>query len=304
MAARSVKWQGVFPAATTQFRADQAVDVEATAAHLRRLVDAGVHGLVVLGTLGEATVLEAGEKRDVLAAAVDAADGRVPVLAGVAETSTAAACRFAGDAEAAGADGLMVLPALVYAADARESEAHFRAVARASGLPVMIYNNPVAYGVDLRPDSLAALADEANLVAVKESADDPRRLSDIVNATGERYRLFCGVDDLALEAATLGCVGWVAGLVNAFPEESLRLWKLARGGRLKQALALYRWFMPALHLDSDVKLVQAIKLAQAMAGHGSEMVRQPRLPLAGEERRRVAATIEAALRSRAQQAAE
>lgn len=299
-----VDWQGVFPATTTQFRSDESLDLEATAAHLRTLLDAGVDGLIVLGTLGEATVLEPEEKRDLLRMAVATAEGRVPVLAGVAETSTAQAARFAADAQRLGADGLMVLPALVYTSDRRETEAHFRSVARASDLPVMIYNNPVAYKVDVPPESFQALADEPTLVAIKESSDDPRRITDIVNLTGDRYRLFCGVDDLAFEAAVLGCVGWVAGLVNAFPEESVRLWRLLREKRHEEALALYRWFMPVLHLDTHVKLVQYIKLAQAMAGHGSETVRQPRLPLTGDERIHVASVIERALESRGREAAE
>lgn len=293
-----VNWQGVYPAVTTQFRGDQTLDLEATAAHLRMLLDAGVHGLVMLGTLGESTVLEPPEKRHILKMAVDTAAGRVPVLAGVAENSTAMACRFAEDAQAPGADGLMVLPAMVYNSDRAETEAHFRTVARATDLPIMVYNNPVAYKVDLGPESFQALADEPTLVAIKESSDDPRRITDIVNLTGERYQLFCGVDDLAFEAAALGCVGWVAGLVNAFPAETVRLWELLRSQRYDEALALYRWFTPVLHLDTDVKLVQYIKLAQAMAGHGSETVRQPRLPLTGDERTRIAATIERALESR------
>lgn len=302
--ATKVTWTGVYPAATTQFRSDQSLDLEATAMHLRQLVAAGVDGLIVLGTLGESTVLEPDEKRDILEAAVEAAAGRVPVLAGVAENSTAQACRLAGKAEELGADGLMVLPAMVYAADRRETEAHFRAVAAASSLPIMIYNNPVAYKVDLPPESFETLADEPKFVAIKESSDDPRRITDIVSLTGERYILFCGVDDLALEAAMLGCTGWVAGLVNAFPEESIRLWKLARAGRYQEALKLYRWFTPVLHLDTHVKLVQYVKLAQAMAGRGVETVRQPRMALESDERRRVAAVIERAIESRGRHAAE
>lgn len=301
---RAVDWAGVFPAATTQFRSDESLDLEATGAHLERLIQAEVDGLILLGTLGESTVLDAGEKRELLKLGVAVAGGRVPVLAGVAENATLPACRLAADAEALGCDGLMVLPAMVYKADGREAVAHFRAVAQASGLPVMIYNNPVTYGVDLTPECLDELADEPTLVAVKESSDDPRRLTDIVNRTGERYSLFCGVDDLALEAALLGAVGWVAGLVNAFPEESVRLWRLARQGRWEDARDLYRWFMPLLHLDTHSKLVQYIKLAQAMCGHGSETVRRPRLKLEGEERRAVAAIVQTAIEARPSLAAE
>lgn len=293
-----IEWRGVFPAVTTQFRADQSLDLEATAAHVEHLLRSGVHGLIMLGTVGENCSLEPEEKREVLRAAVEAAKGRVPVLSGVAEFTTAAACRFAADAEKLGADGLMVLPAMVYKSDRRETLAHFRAVARASGLPIMVYNNPVTYGVDITPEMLAELASEWSIVAIKESSDDVRRLTDIINATGDRFILFCGVDDLALESLMLGASGWVAGLVNAFPEETVRLYDLAAEGRFAEALPLYRWFMPLLHLDTHPKLVQYIKLAQAMAGAGSEMVRAPRLPLDDEEHARIAAVIQAALDSR------
>ncbi len=298
-----VTWAGVYPAATTQFTSDQALDLEATKSHATALIEAGVHGLVMLGTVGETTALEPEEKRDVLKATVEAARGRVPVLSGVAECSTARACRFAGEAQAIGVDGLMVLPAMVYRSDGRETLSHFRAVARASDLPVMCYNNPVSYGIDITPGMFAELGDEPTIVAIKESSDDPRRLTDIVNVCGERYVLFCGVDDLVLEAVMLGAVGWVAGLVNAFPRETLRLWTLATAGRFDEARDLYRWFMPVLHLDCHVKLVQYIKLAQAMAGLGAETVRSPRMTLEGAERQRVADVVQRALDSRPKLAA-
>ncbi len=297
-------WRGVFPAVTTQFRDDHSLDLEATARHVERLVKAGVHGLIMLGTVGENTALEPEEKRAVMRTGIAAAKGRVPVLSGVAECSTALACRYAADMEKLGAEGLMVLPAMVYKSDARETLAHFRAVARASALPIMIYNNPVSYGVDVTPEMFAELADEKTVVALKESSDNVRRITDIVNACGERYILFCGVDDLILESAMLGVAGWVAGLVNAFPEESVRLFELAAAGRYREALPLYRWFMPILHLDCHTKLVQYIKCAQALAGLGSETVRPPRLALAGEERARIAAIVRTALESRPKLAAE
>ena len=297
-------WAGVFPAVTTQFTSDQALDLGATKSHVKTLIEAGVHGLIMLGTVGENTALEPDEKRAVLTAALEAAGGRVPVLSGVAECSTARACRFAEDAAAIGLDGLMVLPAMIYKSDRRETLDHFRAVARASDLPIMCYNNPVSYGVDMTPEMFAELGDEPTVVAIKESSNDPRRLTDIVNCCGDRYILFCGVDDLALEAVMLGAVGWVAGLVNAFPQETLRLWALATAGRYQEARDLYRWFMPVLHLDCHVKLVQYIKLAQAMAGLGSETVRAPRMTLEGEERRRVAEVVQRALDSRPKLAAE
>ena len=300
----SQAWKGVFPAVTTQFRDDLSLDLEATGRHAERLIAAGVNGLIMLGTVGENTALEAEEKRAVMRAAIERTKGRVPVLSGVAECSTALACRYAADMEKLGAQGLMVLPAMVYKSDPRETLAHFRSVARASKLPVMIYNNPVSYGVDVTPEMFAELADERTIVALKESSDNVRRITDIVNACGSRYTLFCGVDDLILESAMLGVVGWVAGLINAFPEESVRLFALAAAGRYQEALALYRWFMPILHLDCHVKLVQYIKYAQELAGLGSERVRPPRLALEGEERKRIGAIVRAALESRPRVAAE
>ncbi len=296
-------WKGVFPAVTTQFRQDQSLDMPATAAHIERLLRAGVHGLIMLGTVGENCSLEAEEKRQVLKLAAETVKGRVPVIAGVAECTTALACRYAADAEKLGIDGLMVLPAMVYKSDPRETLAHFRAVARASDLPIMVYNNPPAYGVDITPEMFSELASEPTILAIKESSDNVRRLTDIINLTGARYILFCGVDDLILESLMLGATGWVAGLVNAFPEETVRLYDLAAAGRYKEALPLYRWFMPLLHLDVSLKLVQYIKLAQAMTGMGSEMVRAPRLILDGAERERVQAVIDAALHSRPRLAA-
>ena len=224
--------------------------------------------------------------------------------ADVAECSTALACRFAEDAQELGLDGLMVLPAMVYKSDSRETMAHFRAVAQASDLPVMCYNNPVSYGVDITPEMFLELADEPTLVAIKESSDDPRRVTDLINLCGDRYILFCGVDDLVVETVLLGVTGWVAGLVNAFPEESVRLFNLSMAGQWEEARALYRWFTPLLHLDCHVKLVHYIKLAQAMAGLGSETLRAPRLPLEGEERARIAAIIQQGLDARPRLAAE
>jgi len=299
----TVDWQGVFPALMTEFAEDHSLDLEATAAHIEAEIEAGVDGLIVLGTLGENTSLSAQEKRKVVAAAVEAAAGRVPVLAGAAEYTSSLAAAFVRDAANAGADGAMVLPPMVYRTDPRETLTHFRTVARGSDLPLMIYNNPVSYGTDVSPAMFGELAAEANIVAIKESSDDPRRLTDIANECGDRFRLFCGVDDLILESVAAGATGWVAGLVNAFPEESIALFRLAREGRMEQARRLYRWFMPLLHLDTDVKLVQYIKLANAMTGLGSETVRPPRLALEGEERARIAGIIQTALDSQPGQAA-
>jgi 4-hydroxy-tetrahydrodipicolinate synthase len=293
-----VDWKGIFPAVTTQFRADQSLDLSATTGHAGRLLDAGMDGLIMLGTVGENSSLEYAEKLQVLRAAVERVDGRVPVLVGVAECSTALACRFTGDAEQAGVDGLMVLPAMVYKSDPRETVTHFRAVARASRLPILCYNNPVSYGVDITPEMFGQLADEETLVAIKESSENVRRITDLVNTVGDRYLLFSGVDDLVLESAVLGAVGWVSGLVNAFPEESRHLWDLAAAGRYEEARALYRWFTPLLHLDTQIKLVQCIKLAMAERGFGAETVRAPRLPLEGRDREAVLAVIRQAMASR------
>ncbi len=224
-------WKGVFPAVTTQFKPDQSLDLAATARHLEVLIESGVSGLIMLGSLGENTSLEPEEKRRVVEMAVEVSGGRVPVLSGVAECSTALACRYARDIQKLGADGLMLLPAMVYKADARETVAHFRAVARSTDLAILCYNNPIAYGVDITPTMFAELADEPNLVAIKESSGDTRRLTDIRNLVGDRYTLFIGLDDLALEGALLGAEGWVAGLGLAFPRENQYFWRLATSGQ-------------------------------------------------------------------------
>lgn len=291
-------WKGVLPAVTTAFTKSGALDLAGTARHVDRLVRVGVHGIVALGTVGENHSLEMEEKRRVLRAAVRASAGRVPVLAGVAQNTTDQACRFVRDAERLGADGLMVLPPMVYRTDARETVAHFRAVARASGLPILCYNNPPSYGVDLTPEIFEELSDEKTLVAIKESSDDPRRITDLVNLLGDRYLILGGVDDLVLESVVLGAEGWISGLVNAFPEESLLLWDLATHGCYEEALPIYRWFAPLLHLDTHPKLVQYIKLAMAETGWGNGHSRRPRLPLEGAERSRILGIIRRAIRTR------
>ncbi|HKB00616.1 MAG TPA: dihydrodipicolinate synthase family protein [Gemmataceae bacterium] len=294
----AVTWKGVFPAATTEFRPDQSLDLPATARHIDAMIKAGVHGMIVLGTVGENCSLEPREKLDVIRVAREVIAGRVPLLTGVAECTTAQACRFAQDSQKAGVDGLMVLPAMVYKADAREAMAHFRAVARATDLPIMVYNNPVSYGVDVAPRMFADLADEPRFVAIKESSENVRRITDLKNVCGDRYLLFAGVDDLALESVLLGVVGWVSGLVNAFPAENRLLWDLATAGRYDEAVKVYRWYTPLLHLDTHPKLVQYIKLANAECGLGNETTRAPRLPVEGAERDEVLAIIKQAIRTR------
>jgi 4-hydroxy-tetrahydrodipicolinate synthase len=291
-------WSGVFPAATTQFGADLGVDGEASRAVQAALVRDGVQGLVLLGTVGENNSLSAEEKRAVLKGAVETVGGRVPLIAGVSELTTASAVGYARDAERIGVDGLMVLPAMVYVPTRAELEYHLRAVAQATALPIMLYNNPPAYRVNIEIDTLERLADLPNIVALKESSLDPRRFTDVLNALGERYVLFAGLDDLVFEALLLGARGWVSGLSNAFPRESLALYEAVRSGELERARRIYRWFMPLLHLDSDPDLVQSIKLAEAIVGRGSERVRPPRLPLAGERRAEVTRRVERARATR------
>jgi 1-pyrroline-4-hydroxy-2-carboxylate deaminase len=294
----SVSWRGVFPAVCTQFHADYALNVSGTLAHIDAMLAAGVHGLVMMGSVGENTTLEFAEKNELLKATLAHVNKRVPVLVGVAEYTTAQACRWAESAAKLGADGLMVLPPMVYKGDDRETLAHFRTVARATALPIMVYNNPPAYKADITPEMFAEIADEPKFACIKESSDNPRRITDIINLTKDRYVIFAGVDDLVVECFALGAVGWVSGLVNAFPAENRLLWDLLLAGKWKEAIAVYRWYTPLLHLDTHPKLVQYIKLASAECGYGTELCRPPRLNLVGEERERVLKLIRAALATR------
>jgi 1-pyrroline-4-hydroxy-2-carboxylate deaminase len=294
----SMNWSGVFPAATTQFNPDLSIDFDASQQVLDALIRDGVHGLVVLGTCGENNSLEADEKRKMLKAAVEVVAGRVPIIVGVSELTTTRAAAFAKDAEALGANALMALPAMVYVPTEAELEAHFRTVARASSLPIMLYNNPPAYRAAITLDVLARLADEPTIVAVKESAPDTRRFTDLARAFGERFILMAGLDDVALEGLLLGARGWVSGLTSAFPQESVALVAAVDRGDLEEARRIYRWFMPLLHLDAEHDLVQSIKLAETIMGRGTEYVRMPRLPLAGARRAQVVAMVEEAAATR------
>lgn len=291
-------WSGVFPAATTQFRRDQSLDLEATAKHLNVLIESGISGLIMCGSLGENQTLDPAEKREVVKLAIKVANGRIPVLSGVAEMSTAAACAYVKDCEKLGASGFMVMPAMVYKAEPTEAINHFRKVGAATGLPWMLYNNPVGYPVDITPSQFAELADIKNLVAIKESSANTRRITELRLEVGDRYSLFVGVDDLALESAILGIDGWVAGSGIAFPRENQKFWDLTRAGKWDEARTLYRWFYPLLKLDTHVKFVQYIKLAVQETGLGSEWVREPRLPLAGEERERILGIIRKGIANR------
>jgi 4-hydroxy-tetrahydrodipicolinate synthase len=293
-----VTWKGVFPAVCTQFRDDDSLNIPATLAHAEAQLGAGVHGLVMMGSVGENTTLDFQEKKELLAATIAHVGKRVPVLTGVAEYTTAGACRWAAEAARLGADGLMVLPPMVYKSDERETLAHFRTVAKATALPIMVYNNPPAYKVDITPEMFVELADEPKLACIKESSDNPRRITDIINLTKDRYVIFAGVDDLVVECFAVGAVGWVSGLVNAFPHENRLLWDLLCAGKWAEALAVYRWYTPLLHLDTHMKLVQYIKLASAECGYGTERCRPPRLPLVGAEREHVLKLIRTAIATR------
>lgn len=287
-------WRGVFPAVTTQFKEDMSLDLDATQKVIDGLIKDGVHGLILMGTVGENNSLQADEKRQVLSAAKEAIAGRVPALTGVSEFTTQAAQDYARVAEKIGVDGLMVLPAMVYVPNADELDAHFRQVSHASNLPVMIYNNPASYRINIEIDSLKRLSDVENIVAIKESAEDTRRFTDLFNAIGDRFTIFAGLDDMAFEGLTLGAAGWISGLTNAFPKESVAIYDLIMRGEYHKAREIYRWFMPLLHLDSQPNLVQCIKLSEQVMGRGSERVRMPRMPLSGEERGEVIAMVEKA----------
>ncbi len=293
-----IDWQGVFPAVTTQFRPDLSVDLDATARVIEALLSDGVSGLVVCGTVGEGTSLSRSEKIAVMETAVSVARGRVPVVCGVAEFTTAFAIETARAAAATGADGLMVMPALVYSAKPAETAAHFRAVAGATDLPVMVYNNPPIYRNDVTPDILASLADCDTVVCFKESSGDTRRFVDLRNRVGDRFVLFAGLDDVVVESVAMGAVGWVSGMSNVFPREGETLFRLARQGRFAEAMPLYQWFMPLLHLDARPDLVQCIKLCEAIAGRGSALTRPPRLALEGADRAHVEAAMAQAFATR------
>jgi 4-hydroxy-tetrahydrodipicolinate synthase len=295
---KSVHWAGVFPAITTQLNKNESINLEATARHADALIQSGVSGIIFLGSLGENQALAPEEKRRLIEDMVKSVNGRVPVLSGVAESSTAEACRYVRDLEGLGVDGFMLMPAMLYRGDARETMAHFRSTARATGLPIMIYNNPVSYANDITPEMFEQLADVENFVALKESSGNTRRITDLRIAVGRRYSIFTGVDDLVLESAVLDIDGWVAGSGIAFPAENQYFWDLTRKGEWEKARELYRWFTPLLHLDTHTKFVQYIKLAVQECGLGSEWVRAPRLTLQGAERKQILKIIHEGISSR------
>jgi 1-pyrroline-4-hydroxy-2-carboxylate deaminase len=295
---RKVAWEGVFPAVTTQFKPNFDLDIDATARVMDGLIRDGVSGLIVCGTVGENTSLSRSEKIAVMEAAKDVSRGRVPVIAGVAEFTTAFASEVAREAGRVGLDGVMVMPALVYSSKPHETAAHFRGVAKAVDLPIMVYNNPPIYKNDVTPEILASLADCETIVCIKDSSGDTRRFTDMKNMVGDRFVLFAGLDDVVVESVMLGATGWVSGMSNAFPREGETLFRLAKAGRFEELLPLYRWFMPLLHLDARPDLVQCIKLCEKIMGRGSDLTRPPRLPLDAAERAFVERIMDEALKAR------
>ena len=291
-------WSGVFPAVTTQFREDLSLDIEATARVIENLIRDGVSGLIVCGTVGENCSLTKSEKIAVMETGKAIARGRVPVISGIAEFTSAFAIDMAKEAARIGLDGVMVMPALVYSSKPHETAAHFRSVASATDLPVMVYNNPPIYKNDVTPDILASLADCETIVCFKESSGDTRRFTDLRNMVGDRFVLFAGLDDVVLESIMVGATGWVSGMSNAFPREGETLFRLASAGRYDEAMSLYRWFMPLLHLDARPDLVQCIKLCEHIMGRGTHRTRPPRLPLDPRESAEIEAMMKDALAAR------
>ncbi|MBX6364008.1 MAG: dihydrodipicolinate synthase family protein [Gemmatimonadetes bacterium] len=281
---KSLSWVGVFPAITTPFREDLSIDEELLRRHVAWLLEHGCRGIVANGSLGEAATLTFAEKIRILEICREVAGGRVPVVAGISGLATAECVALARAAAEAGSDALMVLPPYVYRGDWRETEAHFSAILDATSLPCMLYNNPGAYGTDIHAAEVEALcARHENLQAVKESSGDVRRVTALLERLGDRVAVFAGLDDMVVEAVAMGASGWVAGLVNAFPAESVRLFELANRGARKEARELYEWFLPLLRFDTVPKFVQLIKLVQAEVGWGRPIVRPPRLPLQDAE---------------------
>ena len=280
----SINWKGIFPAVTTKFTKDHQLDIPAYLHNIEAQISAGIDGIIIGGSLGEASTLTHEERENLLKETIDASKNRVPVLLNIAERRTSDAVALAQMAEKNGADGLMLLPPMQYKADDRETTVHFRTVARNTALPIMLYNNPWDYKIPVTISMLDELTAEDNIQAIKESSRDITNVTRQKNAFGDRYKIFCGVDTLALECLAAGADGWVAGLVNAFPRETVVIYKLVKAGRMEEALKIYRWFMPLLELDIHPKLVQYIKLAEVATGIGTEPVRPPRLTLEGKER--------------------
>ena len=294
----AIQWKGVFPALTTKFTADDQLDLPLFEKNLEEQLAAGVNGVILGGTLGEASVLSTEEKEILVKFAIQKVAGKVPVIINIAEGSTRDAIQQAKFAKQWGAQGIMILPPMRYKSDHRETVAYFKSVAESTDLPIMIYNNPVDYKIEVTLDMFAELASCSNIQAIKESTRDISNVTRLINRFGDRYKILCGVDTLAMEELVMGAEGWVAGLVCAFPRETVAIYRLVKAGHIEEAQKIYRWFMPLLELDIHPKLVQYIKLAEQQAGNGSEAVRAPRLTLIGEERTKVLAIIDQGIASR------
>lgn len=294
----SVKWEGIMPAVTTKFNDDDTLDFAMFETNLKAQLDAGVHGIVLGGTLGEASTLTEAEKRSLTTTTVDMVKGKVPVMITLAEQSTKAAVKAANMAEEDGASGLMMLPPMRYKSNVRETLEFFNSVAKNTSLPIMVYNNPVDYKTEITHSMFDELLKHDNIVAVKESTRDTMNITRIKNRFGDRLKIMTGVDTIAFESMVLGADGWVAGLVCAFPKETVAMYELIKAGRIKEALDIHRWFMPLFELDIVPELVQNIKLAEVYTDLGTENVRAPRLPLIGDERKFAIKTIEESLKTR------
>lgn len=291
----AIQWQGVFPAVTTKLKPDFSLDVEAIRAGLERLIANGVSGVVMMGMVGENAQLSPEEKLTVLRTAKEVINGRVPIISGLAETSTEKAVAFAKEAAKIGVDGLMVFPGLTYKSDVRETITFYKTVAQASDLSILLYNNPRGYGVDLTPDVVEQLLEEPTIVAIKEESYETTRVTDLISRFGDRLAVVCGVDDLILESAALGVTAWVSGMANALPKESVELLTLARAGDFVKARKLYAALTPLFHLDTVVRLVQHIKLAEHIITGSAETVKPPRLDLVGAERETTIAIVKKTL---------
>jgi len=293
-----IAWKGVYPAVTTKFTSDDQLDLGAFEKYLSAQLEAGVDGIILGGTLGEASSLTDTEKMELLKSAVTLVDGAVPIIMNIAEQTTKQGIEVVRMAKESGASGLMMLPPMRYKADDAETVAYYKAVANSTDLPIMIYNNPVDYKIEVTLDMFEELAECENIQAVKESTRDVSNVTRMINRFGDRFKILCGVDTLDLESIFMGADGWVAGLVCAFPRETVAIYRLAIAGKADEALKIYRWFLPLLELDINAKLVQNIKLAEVATGLGTEHVRAPRLLLNGSERKNVLAIIEKGLQTR------
>jgi 4-hydroxy-tetrahydrodipicolinate synthase len=293
-----LEWKGIFPALTTPFTVNDELDLQMFEKNLNAQLDAGIHGVIIGGSLGEASTLTTDEKQTLIRCALEIIKGKIPVVLNIAESSTKDALHQAALAKNWNVQGLMLLPPMRYKSDDHETVKYFKTIANSTDLPIMIYNNPVDYKIEVTPDMFEELLVCKNITAVKESTRDVSNVTRMRNRFGDRYKILCGVDTVAMEELLLGADGWVAGLVNAFPKETVTIYELVKKSNIGEATKIYRWFMPLLELDIHPKLVQYIKLAQAQTGLGTENVRAPRLILAGEERERILKIIQTGLETR------